>query len=149
MSSPTRKRKVADAKPTWDKAERGPHQKLDKPSYDIHRTYRVRGVPIDLDAPSLRSTLGLLTGLNPSEVHVQSLASEYDSDSDASLRTATVTFDAEPEFTGERLNTTDQRGHRWLLPLPGLEDGELVVDQIFDGFTPLSPYENDEKHAIE
>lgn len=143
------KRKKADARPTRDNAERGPQQKLDKPKYDIHRTYRVRRVPNELDTARLRSTLGPLTDLNPSSIHIQSLASDFDHDSNASLRTATVTFDAEPQFKGERLNTTDQRSHRWHLPLSGPEDDQLVVDSIFDGFTPLSPWENDDKHTIE
>jgi hypothetical protein len=151
MSS--QKRKKADTRPTRDKTERAPQQqKLDKPAspaYDIHRTYRVRRVPVELDNARLRSTLGELTRLNPTDVQVRSLASDFDHDSNTCLRTATVTFNAVPQFKGERLNTTDLRSYRWHLPLPGTEHDHLVVDTIFDGLTPLSPWENNDKHTIE
>jgi hypothetical protein len=111
---------------------------------DHKNTFRVCGIPACYDAASLQIALASALGYNVIDVRVYSLASDIGFESQT--RIATVSFTTLPTV----LNLQSQR---IVVEIPERPDSTawkaIYIDSHFLGFTPLSPVENDQLHAID
>ncbi|KAF2655410.1 hypothetical protein K491DRAFT_778721 [Lophiostoma macrostomum CBS 122681] len=115
-------------------------------SYEAKTVWRVRQVPESWTSKKLQSALSVCLKTGIAEVTIQSLATDFGQQGDGSSRTATVTFGKAP---APLLASTN--GVFKLSQFDDYHDSgpQVFIDKDFVGFTPLSPVDNDSKHAIQ
>lgn len=101
------------------------------------QTFRLRKCPVEIvDGQALAALLGdALDGIGPGDVHVQSLATEFNVRDP--MKTATLWFETLPRLVEENSKKT-----QWTIDLEpdsgnGVPGQRLLLDVQFDGFTPL------------
>ena len=113
-------------------------------------TFRVSRVPWRLDLRGLPLLLANVLNLAVSEVEVHSLASDVSNPNETPWKTATVAFRTRPA----RLQASQSDKNEWIIEVPSPSDDKsereaLCFDTHFEGFTPLSPSENDDEHEVD
>ena len=94
--------------------------------------------------------VGRLFQLDSKGFKIHSIASDASDEVDPHWKTATITFRARPSL----LETQESKVKQWTFDLSPSsnaipEIGLIQFDTHFEGFTPLSPAENDNEHRIE
>ncbi|KAI9889110.1 MAG: hypothetical protein M1814_005771 [Vezdaea aestivalis] len=130
------------------------------PTLDEHKTtFRVTNVPGSYSREILHKKLSKALQIDETfDLKVHSLASDVYGDTASKWNTATVSFRAIPRQLSS-VNRSEQHGSgnladEWSLCLESeslSQIGNLTIyfDTGFDGFTPLSPTEGDDKYAID
>ena len=107
------------------------------------RTYRITNIPETFNEQKLGERLVTIFKLNDvSEVKIHSLAADIPI-GEGAHSAATISFRKCPQ------SLSPERSDDWA-DLDEIDDGvKVFIDDKFDGFTPLSPTENNKKQTIE
>ena len=121
------------ARPNWDKT-----------------TYRISQIPGSLDSENVCSIIREIFKLGEEDFKLHSLASDVPDQDGKQWKTSTVSFWRRPLLLEGSEGTADS----WTFEIPsiGLSASNracIHFDTHFNGFTPLSPEENDAKHRID
>lgn len=113
-------------------------------------TFRVSRIPKSLDHLGLSKVLQSLFKVGNDGFKIHSLASDASDETEPEWNTATIAFREIPEAIQSRQGNADD----WRFDIPpelvtSPESSCMYFDTHFDGFTPLSPADQDEKHTIE
>ena len=113
-------------------------------------TFRISRIPETFGLEDLIHVLGRLFQIDFRHFKIHSLASDASHEADPKWKTATITFRARPSALADQESKVRQ--HTFDLSPASTamsEGGSILFDTHFEGFTPLSPAENDNEHCIE
>lgn len=141
---------IDNFKGTCESAHATISQNTKKPRKDDwHISYRVRAIPSALDLQQFSDVVIDIFQLEKSGFKIHSLATDVANQEEALCKTATVSFQQTPSLLKGRKD--DLRSVGITVPYTVTDSDtsqHLVFDTHFLGFTPLSPWENDQKHTV-
>lgn len=113
-------------------------------------TFRISRIPESFGRENLMHVVGRLFQLEFRHFKIHSLASDASDEADPNWKTATITFRTRPLILGEQ----EKKSRQYTFDLPPAlnamsEVSSIQFDTHLEGFTPLSPAENDNEHCIE
>ncbi|KAI9890345.1 MAG: hypothetical protein M1814_004255 [Vezdaea aestivalis] len=119
-------------------------KKLHQKSY----TLRISNIPTSIDARILEAALSTSSTFKDTKPIVKSLSLCYDNASDTAQHTATVTLGCLPLELKDKAKTYPC-DLQFKTSSMKVEKCTVSFDRNFEGFTPISPYEQYENHSID
>ena len=115
--------------------------------------FRITRIPATIDRGQLRAVLGEILEQDSQNFRIHSLASDASDATDPQCRVATVSFHTRPTLLQAPEDKADDQC-QWDFELPQssgshTKEVRIYFDTHMNGFTPLSPIEDEERHTIE
>ncbi|RDW57768.1 hypothetical protein BP5796_12569 [Coleophoma crateriformis] len=127
-----------------------PHRNIAKPLFDgPEKTYRVTQIPYVFDRQSFLAALTSALSLDPSSATLYSFATDPSSPGNVTDRAATVSFVLPTPTLDKDIAKAAKSARIVLAGQEAFPEATVCIDKDFDGFTPLSPIENDNAYEMD